>query len=160
MKQTSGKMGERSDDGWPRSPPSRVPPATGPTTSTAADDGGDASDAAAGDDDDDEEDETRAATNAGVIQAQGSSLRARKTGGDERSSPRAQKRGGGRHPPSRQQGRGGATNRRSPTTTRTRFSPALDMYCHYAAANTSSLRRCLGYYGGTTVGGGAGAYTE
>merc|ERR1712176_520326 len=98
-------------------------------------------------------------TNAGAIQAQGSSLRVRKRGGDERSSPCARKRGGGRHPPSRQQGRGGATSRRSPTRTRTRFSPAFDMHCHYTAANTSSLRRCLGYYGGTAVGGGAGAYT-
>ena len=156
MKQTSA-MRNRSEDGWPRSPPCQR---ALPATTVAADDSGDASDAAVEDDDDDEEDKTRAATDAVIIQAQGSSLRARKGGGDKKSSPRAQKSGGGRHPSLRKRGRGGATNRRSLRTTRSTLSAALGMHRHYTAANTPSLRRCVRYYGGSTVGGGAGAHTE
>ena len=149
------------DDGWPRTPPlQQAPPAIGLTTTFTANNGGDVSEAAAEDNDDGEEDKTHAATIAVIIQAQGSCLRARKRGGDKKSSPHAQKRGGCRHPPSRKQGRGGATNRRYPRTTRSTLTAALGMHRHYTVANTPSLRRCVRYYEGSTVGGGAGAHTE
>ena len=89
MKQTIGKMEERSDDGWPRLPPSRTPPATGLTTTVATHDGEDASDAAAEDGDDDEDNE--APTADIIIQVHDTSLRARESRGAHRKRPRSGK---------------------------------------------------------------------